>query len=131
MPYRDTWVTCERCGKQFVFAVEEQRRLERLGLDPGPPALCMDCQKHAEVAAGLHEGVVKWYDPDRGYGFIIQRSGEEIFFHRTGIAQGEAPSFPDGTRVTYRVEQAGRGPQAVEVGHIDAPRDAQHTTRDR
>ena len=63
----------------------------------------------------MPEGVVKWFSSEKGYGFIVQHSGNEIFFHRTGIAQGETPAFPDGTRVTYRVEQTGKGPQAVEV----------------
>jgi len=62
---------------------------------------------------------VKWYDTEKGYGFIVQHSGDEIFFHRTGIASGEQPFFPDGTRVTYLVEHTGRGPQAVDVARMD------------
>jgi CspA family cold shock protein len=64
---------------------------------------------------GPHEGSVKWYDGDKGYGFIVHSDGEEIFFHRTGIAPGEDPHFPDGTRVTYCIEQTDKGPQAVDV----------------
>ncbi|HEY68452.1 MAG: hypothetical protein DRI79_03665 [Chloroflexi bacterium] len=119
MPYRDTWATCEKCGKQFIFTVEEQRRLSELGFEITLPTLCPDCQKKAERAPGPHEGIIKWYDVERGYGFIIQRSGNEIFFHRTGIAPGETPDFPDGTRVTYLVEQTRRGPQAVDVARIN------------
>jgi CspA family cold shock protein len=62
---------------------------------------------------------VKWYDGERGYGFIIHPSGEEIFFHRTGVAPGERPYFPDGTRVTYLIEETEKGPQAVDVARMD------------
>jgi CspA family cold shock protein len=62
---------------------------------------------------------VKWYNPEKGYGFIVQPSGDEIFFHRTGIATGERPFFPDGSRVTYIVAESSKGPQAVEVAHMD------------
>ncbi|MGD1996820.1 MAG: cold shock domain-containing protein [Anaerolineae bacterium] len=115
MSYRDTWATCEECGKRFVFTVEEQRRLEESGADIEPPSLCKDCRGKADLSSGPHEGVVKWYDPAKGYGFIIQSSGNEIFFHRTGIAQGTAEQFSDGARVTYLVEEGRKGPQAVEV----------------
>lgn len=119
MTYRDTWATCENCGKRFIFTIEEQRRLTESGLEPVPPALCPDCQKNPELARGPQEGTVKWYSPEKGYGFIVQRSGDEIFFHRTGIAPGETPLFPDGTRVTYVVEQTSKGPQAVDVARMD------------
>jgi len=119
MPYRDTWVTCEKCGKRFVFTVEEQRRLANLGFEIAPPTLCPACRKEAQLSPGPHEGVVKWYDPEKGYGFITQRDGNDIFFHRTGIAPGETPRFPDGTKVTYLIEQSSKGPQAVEVARME------------
>ena len=62
---------------------------------------------------------MKWYDGGKGYGFIVQPSGDEIFFHRTGIAPGETPVFPDGTRVTYLIEHSVKGPQAVDVARMD------------
>ena len=74
----------------------------------------------AVLDAGPHEGSVKWYDQEKGYGFVVHPSGEELFFHRTGIAPGERPDFPDGTRVTYCVEQTEKGPQAADVARMDA-----------
>ncbi len=121
MPYRDTWAECQKCGKRFIFTVEEQRRLTNLGFDASVPSLCPDCQKAAELGPGLHRGIVKWYDPDKGYGFIIQRSGNELFFHRTGIGVEGADRLrvKDGARVTYRVQATARGPQAVEVVPVE------------
>lgn len=145
MAYRDTWTTCSQCGRQFIFRVEEQRRQAERGEEITPPSLCPSCRALARsrrrpesrgqhrsestaeqrpktplaIGPGPYEGSVKWYDDDKGYGFIIQESGEEIFFHRTGIAPGEKPDFPDGARVTYLIEETSKGPQAVEVAQMD------------
>lgn len=121
MPYRDTWAVCTNCGVQFVFTVEEQRRLDKQGFDLTPPTLCPDCMRLHEMTPGPHEGVVKWYDPEKGYGFIIQRSGNEIFFHKSGLVPGSPRQIPDGARVRYRVQATGRGPQAVDVTVISGP----------
>jgi CspA family cold shock protein len=141
MTYQDTWAICTKCGKKFVFRIEDQRRQAERGEEITPPELCPACQSQshksrrsessgaprsesnqkrtAESGQGPHEGSVKWYDSEKGYGFIVQQGGEDIFFHRTGIAAGETPHFPDGTRVTYLVEQTSKGPQAVDVARMD------------
>ena len=150
MTFRDTWATCAGCGREFVFRVNEQRRQAERGEEIAPPELCPACRALARaerrpgqrtgqrsrpaagrepkkvvvLGAGPHEGKVKWYDHEKGYGFIIHPSGEEIFFHRTGIVPGEIPDFPDGTPVTYLVEQTQRGPQAVDVERMGTQNDA-------
>jgi CspA family cold shock protein len=120
MPYRDTWATCQKCGKEFVFTVEEQRRLDEAGLELAAPAECRACRSEIELSPGPHRGVVKWYDPEKGYGFVVHSPGKDIFFHRTGIAEGETALFEDGTPVTYTIEESEKGPHAVNVARIDA-----------
>lgn len=146
MAYQDTWAVCTKCEKRFVFRVEDQRRQAERGEEITPPEFCPSCQgpgRRAErrseprrefrprpaarrepkttevIGPGPHEGRVKWYDREKGYGFIVHTSGEELFFHRTGLAPGEVPDFPDGTRVTYCVEQTEKGPQAADVARMD------------
>jgi len=133
MKYRDTWAVCTRCGEKFIFRVEEQREMNERGKPITPPPLCPDCRSTAppitaydsqsepvaELDAGPYEGVVKWFDEGKGYGFIIQSDGNEIFFHRTGIAPGEPLDFSEGTRVTYCVEQTPKGPQAIDVERME------------
>ena len=74
--------------------------------------------KPEDLGAGPHEGVVKWYDNDKGYGFVVHSEGHEIFFHRTGIATSETPNFADNTPVTYLIEQTEKGPEAIEVERL-------------
>lgn len=123
MPYRDTLLTCNKCGRQFVFTIEEQRKQAEMGLDIIPPELCPPCRTRSGLGPGPHQGVIKWYSDEKGYGFIIHPDGEEIFFHRTGIAVGVPPFFPDGTRVTYFIEQTEKGPQAIEVAPLGGGED--------
>lgn len=122
MPFRDTWATCEKCGKQFVFTVEEQRRLAEMGFEV-EPSLCPDCQSEKslteKLTSGSQRGAVKWYDSEKRYGFITLRDGEDIFFHRNDIAAGEKPSFSDGTPVSFRVEKGAKGPKAVDVKRVE------------
>ncbi len=150
MVYQDIWAICTKCGKQFVFRIEDQRRQAKRGEEITPPELCPSCRAPARaeqsprprseswsrpaaeqrpgsavvLGPGPHEGSVKWYNQEKGYGFIVHPSGEELFFHCTGIAPGERPYFPDGTRVTYLVEQTAKGPQAVDVERMDVEKNA-------
>lgn len=71
------------------------------------------------LGPGPHEGTVKWFDSEKGYGFLAHPDGEEIFFHRSGIAPGEGINFPDGAPVTFLIEQTEKGPQAVDVARMD------------
>jgi CspA family cold shock protein len=138
MTYQDTWAICTQCGKRFVFRVEQQRRQAERGEEITPPEFCSSCRDSTraarpegprrepspksaatELGSGPYEGNVKWYDPEKGYGFIVHPGGDEVFFHRTGIAPSETPSFPDGARVTYCLEQTDKGPQAVDVERLE------------
>ena len=135
MAYQDTWAICTKCGKKFVFRIEDQRQQAKQGQEITPPELCPACSGKSrpkpvsrqkpketteeELGSGPHEGSVKWYDSKKGYGFIVHPDGNELFFHRTGIAPGESHEFPDDVKVTYLVEQTEKGPQAIDVARMD------------
>ena len=117
MPYRDTWATCEKCGKQYVFTVEEQRRLDKMGLEV-EPSLCPECREGQTMESledGEQAGVVKWYEPRKRYGFITMRTGDDIFFHKNAIAEGKENDFKEGVQVTFAVTESDKGPEASEV----------------
>ena len=63
------------------------------------------------------EGVVKWFNSSKGFGFIIRDDGEEIFVHYRSIigADEGRRSLRDGQQVSYVVTDSDKGPQAEEV----------------
>ena len=116
MSFRDQMLVCEKCGKKFVFRVEEQRRQAELGFETEPPHECSNCRASEDIEPGLREGVIKWYRDDKHFGFVIQRDGSEIFFHRSNFL-GEEPAevLQEGTQIWYELEITDRGPMAVNV----------------
>ena len=61
------------------------------------------------------EGTVKWFNDSKGFGFIEQESGDDVFVHHSEI-QGEGfKSLAEGDRVTFDVSQGQKGPQASNV----------------
>ena len=59
------------------------------------------------------KGVVKWYNPRKGYGFIQGEDGKDVFLHRTEIPFGTY--LKEGDSVEYEVENAPKGPKAIHV----------------
>lgn len=116
MNYSDTMVTCQHCGKQFVFTVTAQRSLAEKGLPLTPPENCPRCQELMPLtdASGKAQGVVKWFNSQKGYGFIALKNGEEVFVHKTGLTEGVG-RLEDGQAVEFEVEETIKGPQAVNV----------------
>lgn len=62
------------------------------------------------------QGTVKWFSRVKGYGFLApEDGGKEIFVHFSGIEGEGYRNLEEGQRVSYRVEETAKGPQAVEV----------------
>ena len=62
------------------------------------------------------EGTVKWFNDEKGYGFISPDDGsEDVFVHYTGIQGDGFKSLDEGSKVTYEVTQGQKGPQAESV----------------
>lgn len=117
MPYKDEMKVCESCGTKFVYTVEEQRLQDTMDLDREAPELCPDCRegKTVEPQAGLHPGVVKWFSGEKGFGFIVQADGSEVFFHKSNIVGDVGKVGQDGAHVWYELRQTDRGPEAYNV----------------
>jgi len=60
-------------------------------------------------------GKVKWFDDSKGYGFIEQDGGPDVFVHFSGIAGDGFRTLAEGQRVQFEVEEGQRGPQAKNV----------------
>ncbi len=63
----------------------------------------------------MANGVVKWFNEKKGYGFIEQEDGPDVFVHHTGINANGFRTLHEGDRVTFTVEQGKKGPAAVNV----------------
>ena len=66
----------------------------------------------------MTNGIVKWFDNRKGYGFIEQEDGPDVFVHHSGINATGFKSLNDGDSVTFNVEQGQKGPAAVNVTKI-------------
>jgi cold shock protein len=61
------------------------------------------------------EGTVKWFNDSKGFGFIEQENGDDVFVHHTAINSEGFKSLQEGERVTFEVEQGEKGPAATNV----------------
>jgi CspA family cold shock protein len=63
----------------------------------------------------LANGTVKWFNDQKGYGFIEKEEGGDIFVHHTSIDMPGFRSLAEGQPVTFDVEESSRGPVAKNV----------------
>jgi CspA family cold shock protein len=63
----------------------------------------------------MANGTVKWFNEKKGYGFIEQEDGPDVFVHFSGINGSGFKSLFEGDSVTFTVEQGPKGPSAVDV----------------
>ena len=63
----------------------------------------------------MANGIVKWFSDQKGYGFIEQEDGSDVFVHQSGINGMGFKSLREGDRVSFDVEQGQKGLAAVNV----------------
>lgn len=66
------------------------------------------------MSSGQGTGMVKWYNPEKAYGFITTEEGKDLFVHRNSIADGR-PWLIDGQGVEFALRQGQKGPEAADV----------------
>lgn len=65
------------------------------------------------------QGSVKWFSSEKGYGFITQESGPDVFVHHTAIAGDGFKTLAEGERVEFEIVDSPKGPKADNVTRID------------
>ncbi|GGA26772.1 MULTISPECIES: cold-shock protein [Psychrobacillus] len=63
----------------------------------------------------MQQGKVKWFNNEKGYGFIEYNDGEDVFVHFTGIQGDGFRALEEGQDVTFEIVEGNRGPQAANV----------------
>ena len=65
-------------------------------------------------------GKVKWYDVEKGFGFLATEEGDEVFVHASALPAG-LDALKPGSRVEFGIADGKRGPQALSIRVLDAP----------
>jgi CspA family cold shock protein len=71
----------------------------------------------------MASGTVKWFDPNRGYGFIRPEQGEDVFVHISAVQASGLQTLQEGQAVEFDLQQGRKGPQAANL----RPRQARAT----
>lgn len=64
------------------------------------------------------QGTVKWFNGDKGYGFIAREGGEDVFVHFSAIQSDGFRSLSEGQKVEFSVEKGPKGLQAADVSVV-------------
>ena len=67
----------------------------------------------------MNKGTVKWFNNQKGYGFISDENGNDVFVHFTGLNMEGFKSLNENDSVEYEVVQGTKGPQAVNVTKLN------------
>ena len=63
----------------------------------------------------MESGVVKWFNPEKGFGFIEREGGDDVFVHFSDIVSDGYRTLDEGDAVTFEVAEGDRGPKATNV----------------
>ena len=114
MPSEGKVAICQRCGSGFIVTDTHRDLLLRRQVRVIVPVLCPTCfVTHGPQPK--RRGEVKWFNPGKRYGFIMDETGEEIFFHQEQLLTDKRPNLPGGQKVRYHVRYRAKGPEALNV----------------
>jgi|TARA_B100001964_G_scaffold198909_1_gene224903 CspA family cold shock protein len=85
-------------------------------------------REHSE-APGRENGIVKWFNPSKGFGFIAREEGDDCFVHYSAINADGFRTLHEGQQVEFTVEASDRGPKAIDVRINDKGGAAEQKTR--
>ncbi len=63
----------------------------------------------------MTQGTVKWFNDQKGFGFITSDDGRDVFVHHSAIIAQGFKTLPEGAEVQFEIEKGDKGPRAVRV----------------
>ncbi len=79
------------------------------------PWACDHAKNFRTEVGALGEGVVKWFSERKGFGFIEQEDGQDLFVHHSAINMTGFKTLNEGDKVSFETEESDRGPKAKNV----------------
>ena len=70
---------------------------------------------HEEEQINMETGTVKWFNAEKGFGFIEREGADDVFVHFSAIQDEGFKTLEEGQTVTFDIEEGDRGPQAANV----------------
>ena len=113
MPSQTKAATCQQCGSGFIITDTHRDLLQRRQVNVIVPVLCPTCFLMRGPLPKQH-GEVKWFNPGKRYGFIVDEAGEEVFFRKEQLVE-KLSGLSSGQGVLYHVRYRARGPEALNI----------------
>ncbi|MFV0441389.1 MAG: cold-shock protein [Lachnospirales bacterium] len=66
----------------------------------------------------MYNGTVKWFNSEKGYGFITTEEGKDVFVHYSSISGDGFKTLEEGQNVNFEIEDGAKGPQASDVVRV-------------
>ncbi|MGL5313964.1 MAG: cold-shock protein [Peptostreptococcaceae bacterium] len=66
----------------------------------------------------MKNGIVKWFNSEKGFGFISVEGGDDVFVHFSAIQGDGYKTLEEGEKVSFEITEGARGPQAANVNRI-------------
>ena len=83
--------------------------------------ICVVKMQHKEIFwryFSMNKGTVKWFNNQKGYGFISDEAGNDVFVHYSGLNMEGFKSLEEGAAVEFEVVDGAKGPQATNVSVV-------------
>jgi CspA family cold shock protein len=107
-------VECKRCGSSFILSGNYCDWLARRGVKVIQPMLCPTCFMKVGPLP-KQRGVVKWFNPNKRYGFISIEKDEDVFFHQRQVVYNDEEGTHEGQIARFHMRYAEKGPEALNV----------------